>query len=55
MATLAQPKLPATEPQYTAAEQALWEAFEEHLDTLSPEQRKMVVADLRANAEAHGE
>jgi hypothetical protein len=55
MATIPHPHPTSAEPAFTPAEDALWEAFADHLDTLSPEQRAAVVADLRANAEAHGE
>ena len=55
MATLTQPKIVQTEPEFTPAEQALIDAFEELLETMPPEQRKAIVADLRANAVAHGE
>jgi cytochrome c556 len=55
MATLAQPKVSQTEPEFTTAEKALIAAFDEHLATLPPEKRKAIRADLRANAEAHGE
>jgi hypothetical protein len=37
-------------PEFTAAEQALIDAFEELLETLPPEKRKAIRADLRANA-----
>jgi cytochrome c556 len=55
MATLTQPKIVQTEPEFTPAEQALIDAFDEHLATLPAEKQKAIRADLRANAEAHGE
>jgi hypothetical protein len=55
MAILAQSKVSQPAPKTTPAENALFEAFADHLDTLSPERRKEVLADLRANAETHGE
>jgi hypothetical protein len=55
MATLAQPTISSPNPQTTAAEDALFEAFSGLLETLPPDKRKVVLADLRANAEAHGE
>ena len=55
MATLAQSKVSDPEISTTTAEDALWEAFADHLDTLPPEKRKAVLSDLHANAVAHGE
>jgi len=55
MATLTQPVVTSPEVATRQAEEALWEAFADHLDTLSPEKRMAVIADLRANAEARGE
>jgi 16S rRNA A1518/A1519 N6-dimethyltransferase RsmA/KsgA/DIM1 with predicted DNA glycosylase/AP lyase activity len=50
MATLTQPKVVQTEPEFTPAEQALIDAFEELLETVTPEKRKVIRADLRENA-----
>ena len=50
MATAAQSKVAQPESEYTEAEQALIDAFEELLETLTPEKRKAIRADLRANA-----
>jgi hypothetical protein len=55
MATLAQPKVSTPDNQTTAAEEALVGAFEELLETMSPEDRLGLIGDLRANAVAHGE
>ncbi len=55
MATLAQPKLPTPQPQSTTSEDNLVQAFEELLETMTPEGRQGLIADLRANAVAHGE
>jgi hypothetical protein len=55
MASLAQPaNIPSSE-EVTAAETALIEAFYDILETIPPEQQKALIADLRANAEAHGQ
>ena len=50
MATLTQSKVARPEPEFTAAEQALIDAFDEHLATLPAEKQKAIRADLRANA-----
>jgi hypothetical protein len=56
MATLAQPKRTEAEPQTTAAaEEALLAAFDDLLETLTPEAREGLLSDLRANAVARGE
>jgi hypothetical protein len=55
MATFAQVKTSQLEPKATPAENALFEAFEDLLETMTPEARKGMLKDLRANAEAHGE
>jgi len=57
MATIAHPHPhpTSTEPTFTAAEDALWDAFADLLDTMTPENRKGLLDDLRANAEARGE
>ncbi len=55
MATLAQAQVSAPEISRTDAEEALIEAFEELLDTMSPQARDGLIGDLRANAVAHGE
>jgi len=55
MATLAQPKVSTPVTQTTPAEEALIEAFEELLETMSSEARQGLIGDLRANAVAHGE
>jgi hypothetical protein len=55
MATITHPHPTSTEPTFTAAEDALWEAFADLLDTMTPENRKGLLDDLRANAEARGE
>jgi len=55
MATLAQPTVYPPETKTTLAEETLIEAFEELLETISPEARQGLIGDLRANAVAHGE
>jgi hypothetical protein len=55
MATLTQQKVVPAEQEFTPAEQALIDAFEEHLATLPADKQKAIRADLRANAVAHGE
>ena len=60
MATLAQPapaaQSPVSDPeQYTPAEQALLDVFDDIIDDSTPEQRQSFFAELRANAERHGE
>jgi hypothetical protein len=55
MATLAQPiSIPSPE-EVTAVENKLVEVFFEMLETMPTEQRAGLLADLRANAVAHGE
>lgn len=51
METLAEPKIGSSEAA-TAAEDALFEAFADLLETLPPEKRAGLIGDLRANAEA---
>ncbi len=55
MAALAQPAPIPTAEEVMAAENALVEVFFEMLDTMPAEQRAGLLADLRANAAAHGE
>lgn len=55
MATLAQPISIPTPEEVTAAEQKLVSIFMENLETLPLERQQEIMADLRANAAAHGE
>jgi len=55
MATLAQPISIPTPEEVKAAENKLVEVFFEMLETMPAEQRSGLLADLRANAAAHGE
>ena len=55
MATLAQPISIPTSQEITAAEEMLSQIFLEHLETLPLDRQQEIIADLRANAAAHGE
>jgi hypothetical protein len=55
MAAIAHPTSIPTPEEVTAAENTLVEVFFEMLDTMPAEQRAGLLADLRANAAAHGE
>jgi hypothetical protein len=55
MATLAQPLSIPTPQEVTAAEEMLATIFLDNLETLPQDRQQEIIADLRANAAAHGE